>query len=81
MRKIDYKVSQAIKTGRNFTRCGTGQTTVRWNGDRCEVRLWGNLIFWYNRKTKKFGMSKCGWDTQTTRARINAGRYAMRGLV
>jgi hypothetical protein len=81
MRKIDYKVSQAIKTGRNFTRCGTGQTTVRWNGDRCEVRLWGNLIFWYDRKTKKYGMDKCGWDTQTTRARINAGRYAMRGLV
>lgn len=81
MRTIDFKIAEVIRNGRNFTRIGTGQTTVRWNGDRCEVRLWGNLVFWYDRKAKKWGCDKCGCDTQTTRARIAAGKYAMRGLI
>ena len=72
MRTISANIIKAIKKRRNFTRSGTGNTTVRWSGDDCEVRFWGNLIFRYNVRTRDYKTDKCGWDTRTTRSRLQA---------
>ena len=40
--------------------------------NRVNVFLWGNLIFSITKKTKNVFFSFCGYETTTTKSRINA---------
>ena len=37
-----------------------------------EVRLHGHLIAWYDHNDKRLALSSCGWQTVTTKSRLNA---------
>ena len=40
-----------------------------------EVRLHGNLIAWYDHNKQSLGISSCGYETNTTKSRLNALLY------
>ena len=40
-----------------------------------EVRLHGHLIAWYDHSNGKLALSSCGWETVTTKSRLNALLY------
>ena len=40
-----------------------------------EVRLHGNLIAWYDHTKQSLGISSCGYETNTTKSRLNALLY------
>ena len=40
-----------------------------------EVRLHGNLIAWYDHSKQSLGISSCGYETVTTKSRLNALLY------
>ena len=37
-----------------------------------EVRLHGHLIAWYDHNRQSLGISSCGYETNTTKSRLNA---------
>ena len=53
---------------------GNGNTSVFFYPDEnlSEVRLHGNLIAWYDHTKQSLGISSCGWETVTTKSRLNA---------
>ena len=71
MRKIERQMLQAINTpGQDFT---SSNTKVRWQGDSyTEVLLHDNLIASINWATNCIAISDAGWQTTTTKSRLNA---------
>ena len=71
MRKIERQMLQAINTpGQDFT---SSNTKVRWQGDSyTEVLLHDNLIASINWATNCMAISDAGWQTTTTKSRLNA---------
>lgn len=69
MRNIEEKMVNAIKSGKNFA---LDNTQVVVNGNICEVYLHGNKIFTYNRATGSWTADTCGYETNTTKSRLNA---------
>ena len=69
MRKIEQQMQAAIATRRNWSKSNTsvsvdseGYTSVRLHGNRiAEIEPNGDII-----------LSSCGWDTVTTKSRLNA---------
>lgn len=67
MKEIEKKMVDAVDNGRNFT---GNNTTVRHEDGNTYVYLFGNLI--YKIVDGKAQFSMCGWNTTTTRSRLNA---------
>lgn len=67
MRKIEKDMIGAISGGFDWK---SSNTTVTFDGDDWEVRLHGNLIARCERGNLE--VSVAGWNTHTTRSRVNA---------
>lgn len=67
MRKIERDMISAISGGFDWK---SSNTTVTFDGDDWEARLHGNLIA--RCEDGKLEVSVAGWNTSTTRNRINA---------
>ena len=67
MRKIETDMCAAIRAGKPFT---SGNTRTATNGPLMDVFLHGHLIARRMNGTWRFNL--CGWNTPTTRSRINA---------
>lgn len=67
MRKIEQDMISAIIGGYDWK---GSNTTVTFDGDDWEVRLHGNLIA--RCESGDLEVSVAGWNTSTTRSRINA---------
>lgn len=72
MRVIESKMIEAIENGNNMS---VSNTEVSHTNGKTFVRLFGNLIATINGDT--LTISNCGWDTNTTKSRLNAilGHY------
>ena len=68
MRTVDHKVKEAVETGGNYR---TGNTKVETIAGVTTVHLFGNRIFHFDRNTNTATLDTCGWDSQTTVARLN----------
>ena len=77
MRKLETRMNNAIRGRKNFS---SGNTTVKTtsffdNDVYCEeskVFLHGNHIATYNHVTKELSLFDGGWQTVTTKSRLNA---------
>ena len=71
MRKIETLMNKAIS---NKTDWSNSNTSVEYHPSEnlSEVRLHGHLIAWYDHKENTLGVSNCGWETNTTKSRLNA---------
>ena len=69
MRQIEKDIIRAVKLRKNLTK---GNSSVSCTGKGVEVRLHGHLIFSQSFKTGKATASSCGWQTNTTKSRLNA---------
>ena len=72
MRKIERQMLTSINTpSQDLT---TANTKVRWSDDQSyvEVRLHDNLIASINWATHCIAISDAGWQTTTTKSRLNA---------
>ena len=69
MRKISKSIANAFKNGE---RRSISNTVT----DNNEVLLHGNRIMWKN-DSGDICLSMCGWDTPTTRERLNALLYVL----
>lgn len=71
MRKIEQQMNSAIRYKQNFTK---DNTMVRY--DKAEnmssVYLHGHRIADYDHSKGKAWISSCGWETVTTKSRLNA---------
>ena len=75
MYNIDNELLMAIRNAR------IDRTVEPWSGgnrvllandkNTFSVAYRGNVVFNYNRKTKKFWINDCGWNTRTTKNIIN----------
>ena len=71
-RKITEKTVSAFMAGQSVS---IGNTTVQTSGNASVMSLFGNVIATRNGKTIK--ISTCGWDTSTTKERLNGILDAM----
>ena len=71
MRKVEKQMNFALSNKGNW---GNGNTSVFFHPDEnvSEVRLHGNLIAWYDHNKWSLGISSCGYETVTTKSRLNA---------
>ena len=70
MRKIEQALVDAIRKKRPFR---SGNTVTRYADDgACEVLLHGNVIARLNDADGRHVWTLAGWNTSTTRSRINA---------
>ena len=60
------------KAMRFFLPFSSGNTTVVQNRDNMEVFLHGNHIATYNHVTKELALFDGGWQSNTTKSRLNA---------
>lgn len=67
MRQIEKQMLAALRNGRNFN---GNNTTVNHENGNSYVYLFGNLI--YKVVNSKAYFSLAGWNTTTTRSRLNA---------
>lgn len=70
MRKIEQAMLNAVHNKKNWKQ---GNTEVRYSEGKntsC-VTLYGNFIYSYYYDTGEVIFSLCGWNTQTTRSRLN----------
>ena len=74
MRKVEKAMNFALSNKGNW---GNGNTSVFFypSENLSEVRLHGNLIAWYDHTKQSLGISSCGWETVTTKSRLNALLY------
>ena len=68
-RKIDLIVSAAFAAGRPVS---VSNTVVKVSGSLVRCYLHGNLIAEKNTASGAVRFQSCGWDTVTTKARLNA---------
>ena len=71
MRKIESQMNRAI---RNKADWSSSNTQVSYNDfTNCsEVRLHGHSIATFDHSTQAVKISSCGWQTVTTKSRLNA---------
>ena len=74
MRKLEKAMNTALRNKSNW---GNSNTSVFFypSENVSEVRLHGNLIAWYDHTKQSIGISSCGWETVTTKSRLNALLY------
>jgi hypothetical protein len=69
MSKIEEEIIRAVKYRNNFTKGNSSVCCTEWS---IKVRLHGNLIFKQDLKTGTAEISSCGWESNTTKSRLNA---------
>ena len=85
MRKIEEAMCAAVKE-RRYWKSGNTEVNVRYDylgSVHIEVRLFDNLIWKYNGAEDLTEFTLAGWNTNTTRSRLNAlgvGVYQKKGL-
>ena len=75
MRKIEEQMNMAIRSRKNWSGSNTTvQCYKDLNGITTEVNvlLHGNCIAWFDTASNDFNISSAGWETVTTKSRLNA---------
>ena len=72
MRKIETQMNTAIKSQKNWA---GSNTTVITEDDISTVMLHGNHIATYNYANKELSLFDGGWQSNTTKSRLNALCY------
>ena len=74
MRKVEEQMNYAIRHRKNWAGSNTTVRCFKENGITTEVNvlLHGNCIAWLDTATNDLFVSSCGWETVTTKSRINA---------
>ena len=72
MRKIETQMNTAIKSQKNWA---GSNTTVITENDISTVMLHGNHIATYYHDTKELALFDGGWQSNTTKSRLNALCY------
>ena len=77
MRKLEERMNNAIRNRRNFSNSNTSVQTCSFfdNDVYCEeskVFLYGNHIATYDHVNKELTLFDGGWQTVTTKSRLNA---------
>jgi len=74
MRKIEEQMNMAIRARKNWAGSNTTVRCFKENGVTTEVNvlLHGNCIAWFDTASNDFNISSCGWETVTTKSRLNA---------
>ena len=72
MRKIESQMNQAIRNGSDFRKDNTTVINIRGNAF---VYLHGNHIATYNYANKELSLYDGGWQSNTTKSRLNALCY------
>ena len=74
MRKIEEQMNMAIRSRKNWSGSNTTVQCFKENGITTEMQvlLHGNLIAWLDTATNDLNISSAGWETVTTKSRLNA---------
>ena len=74
MRKIEEQMNNAIRHRRNWAGSNTTVTCYKKDGITTEVNvlLHGHCIAWIDTATNDLNISSAGWETVTTKSRLNA---------
>ena len=74
MRKIEEQMNMAIRSRKNWAGSNTTVRCYKKDGITTEidVLLHGNCIAWFDTASNDFNISSCGWETVTTKSRLNA---------
>ena len=74
MRKIEEQMNHAIRHRKNWSGSNTTVTCYKKDGITTEVNvmLHGNCIAWFDTASNDFNISSAGWETVTTKSRLNA---------
>ena len=71
MRKLERQMNFAVSNKSNW--CGSNtQVTFNENTNCSSVRLHGHLIATYDHNIKAIKIDSCGWQSVTTKSRLNA---------
>ena len=71
MRQIEKQMNFAVSNKGNFSKSNT-QVTYNENTNCSQVYLHGHQIATYCHNTKALKLSSCGYETRTTKSRLNA---------
>ena len=71
MRKIEQQMNRAIANKADWSSSNT-MVSFNTNTNCSQVRLHGNLIATFDHNVKAVKISSCGWQTVTTKSRLNA---------
>ena len=69
MRKIEEQMNMAIRARKSWA---GSNTTVRAYNDSIDVYLHGHCIAWLDVINDVWTLSSCGWETVSTKSRLNA---------
>ena len=74
MRKIEEQMNYALRHRKNWAGSNTTVRCFKENGVTTEMQvlLHGNLIAWLDTATNDLNISSAGWETNTTKSRLNA---------
>jgi len=74
MRKVEEQMNMAIRARKNWAGSNTTVRCFKENGITTEMQvlLHGNLIAWLDTATNDLSISSAGWETVTTKSRLNA---------
>ena len=76
MRKLETNMNNAIRAKKNFSSSNTTvQTFCDLHGEESKVFLHGNHIATYNHQLKELELFDGGWQSVTTKSRLNALCY------
>ena len=71
MRKLERQMNFAVSNKSNW--CGSNtQVTFNENSNCSSVRLHGHLIATFDHSTRALKIDSCGWQSVTTKSRLNA---------
>ena len=71
MKKIEKRINEAI-IDKKYLNTSNSKVIYYLSEDVSDIYLHDNLIGRYNHKTKSIWLNSCGWETNTTKSRLNA---------
>ena len=71
MRQIEKQMNFALSNKGNWSGSNTS-VSYHPSENLSEVRLHGHLIAWFDHTKQTLAISSCGWQTNTTKSRLNA---------
>ena len=71
MKKIEKRINEAI-IDKKYLNTSNSKVIYYLPEDVSDIYLHDNLIGRYNHKTKSIWLNSCGWETNTTKSRLNA---------
>ena len=74
MRKVEEQMNYAIRHRKHWAGSNNTVRCFKENGITTEMQvlLHGNLIAWLDTATNDLNISRAGWETVTTKSRLNA---------